>query len=284
MAAPTRLLAGLVDDAAVFPPGDAPLPRALAEHRQHRRAWYAPMIGPLLVPAAGVAELVGLVGAEEDEGGPVDVVVVARPGTPTEDVTQALDTASGTDLHVRGVELGWHEGWRDLPLGDLPVVLEIPRGEDHDRALADVRDGRAEGRAVLAKLRTGVTPTWEWPDETELAGFLADAVALGIPVKLTGGLHHVVRADHDGEPQHGLLNVLVALDIAHGAAHDEPGRTEVVAEVLRRRDPVALAAVVASWADERAARVRRTLTAYGCCGVTDPVTELSDLDLVAGAS
>ena len=53
------LFAGLVDDAAVFPPGNASVPDAVRRHREHRAAWYAPLIGPLVVPdtelAAGVA-------------------------------------------------------------------------------------------------------------------------------------------------------------------------------------------------------------------------------------
>ena len=277
MPVPPRLLAGLVDDAAVFPPGNAPLVRALAEHREHRAAWYADLVGPLLVPASGVAELVGLTG----EGGPLRVVVVARPGTPAQDVVDAVAAVRGTSVEVVGVEMGWQEEWRDLPLGALPLVLEIPRGEHRDRALADVRDGQQESRHVLAKLRTGATPTWKWPDEIELATFLRDATQLGIQVKLTGGLHHVVRGEHDGQPQHGLLNVLVALDAAQ---HDSLAPdVDVLAALLAERDPAALATEVAAWDDDRAGRVRATLTAYGCCGVTDPITELSALNLVAGA-
>ena len=46
---------GLVDDAAVFPPGNAALPDAVAAHREHRAAWYADLVGPLLVPAVVAA-------------------------------------------------------------------------------------------------------------------------------------------------------------------------------------------------------------------------------------
>jgi hypothetical protein len=34
--APSVLVAGLVDDAAVFPPGNAPMPEAVDAHRRHR--------------------------------------------------------------------------------------------------------------------------------------------------------------------------------------------------------------------------------------------------------
>ncbi|GAB3951461.1 hypothetical protein GCM10027614_53490 [Micromonospora vulcania] len=46
------LLDGLVDDAAVFPPGSAELPDAVLAHRGYRTAWYADLVGPLLLPAS----------------------------------------------------------------------------------------------------------------------------------------------------------------------------------------------------------------------------------------
>ena len=59
------LLRGLIDDAAVFPPGNAPLPDAVAAHRMHRSAWYAEMIGPLLVPASMLPVLPALLGPQQ---------------------------------------------------------------------------------------------------------------------------------------------------------------------------------------------------------------------------
>src|SRR4051794_26807891 len=52
-AVPTAFV-GLLDDAAVFPPGNAPLLDAVAAHREHRVSWYAPMVGPLLLPPEDV--------------------------------------------------------------------------------------------------------------------------------------------------------------------------------------------------------------------------------------
>src|SRR5947207_25884 len=58
---------GLLDDAAVFPPGNAPLADAVTAHRAHRAAWYAAMVGPLLLPPDDVADVpadltIGVVG------------------------------------------------------------------------------------------------------------------------------------------------------------------------------------------------------------------------------
>ncbi len=48
---------GLVDDAAMFPPGNAPLDLAIREHRTHRASPYASMVGPLLVRDTDVSRL-----------------------------------------------------------------------------------------------------------------------------------------------------------------------------------------------------------------------------------
>ena len=132
---------------------------------------------------------------------------------------------------------------------------------------------------MLAKFRTGATPAWDWPDEPELAAFLTGVVGRALPFKLTGGLHHVVRGTHTvhGHPeqQHGLLNVLCAVQAAVDGlpAHH-------LATLLAERDPAPLVREVAALGPQDVTRVRALFTAYGCCGVTDPVTELSALNLI----
>ena len=279
------LLRGLVDDAALFPPAALPLPEALAAHRRHRTAGYAAAVGPFLLAASGVADLVALLDAEASDGSggptaPCEVVLVARPGADPGLLTAARDALRDrADVRVVGAELGWEDGWRDLGLDDLRLALELPRGEQQDAALADVRAAVTEGRPVVAKFRTGPTPTWPWPEEDELAAVLVAAAALDVPVKLTGGLHHAARGTHevDGVPEenHGLLNVLVATSAAASGA----GREEV-AGLLRVRDAASLAGLVAAWTDATATTVRTLLTGYGCCTVTDPLGELADLGLL----
>lgn len=286
--ASSPLLRGLVDDAAVFPPAAVPLPDAVRAHARHRASAYAAAVGPLLVPAAGVADLVAVLDARDADASPdadvasapLDLVLVARPGADPAVLTAGVDALHEEHrARVVGAELAWHEGWRELGLDDLAVALEVPRGEDQDVALAEVRTAGREGLRVVAKLRTGPTPTWPWPDEAELADFLVRTSALEVPFKLTGGLHHATRGTHDvaGPPEenHGLLNVLLATSAAlSGAGRDEVGG------LLSLRDGHALAEVVGAWPDATASRVREAFTAYGCCTVTDPLGELTALGLL----
>jgi hypothetical protein len=218
------------------------------------------------------------------ERGPLEVVLIARPGADPATLTAGLDALHEEEsVRVVGAELAWEEGWRDLGLDDLSVALEVPRGADRAVALAEVLAAAREGLRVVAKLRTGPTPTWPWPDEHELAGFLVDTAALGTPFKLTGGLHHAVRGTYEvgGVPEenHGLLNVLLATSAALSGA----GVAEVTA-LLALREGSALAEVVGSWTDATAIRTREAFTAYGCCTVTDPVDELAALGLLTPPS
>lgn len=276
------LLRALVDDAAVFPPGNSPLAEAVSSHAGHLDAPYGACVGPLLVPAAAAAELLTHLDAGRwTHPEPLGVGVVARPGTDPDVLREAL-ALLGADPRVRvaGAELGWTPQWRRLDLpGDLPLALEVPRGgAEQAEALADVRSSVAEGDAVVAKFRTGPTPTWAWPDEAELAAFLCAAAASPVPVKLTGGLHHAVRGSYEvggaAEENHGVLNVLVAT-----AAALEHAAPATVAGLLAVPDADALADLVLAWTPDTVTRVRAAFTSYGCCTVTDPLGELAELGL-----
>ncbi|WP_344138781.1 hypothetical protein [Pedococcus bigeumensis] len=268
------LFAGLVDDAAVFPPGNAPLAEAVRLHRVHRASGYAACVGPLLVPASAAAELAGLL-----EGAPLRVAVIGRPGTPAAEVADAVTLLRQTPgVEVAGVELGWTPDWRATDFGGLPRTLEVPRGPEQEAVVADIAAEASDSVVLQAKFRTGATETWAWPDETELAAFVRTAVDHDLGFKLTGGLHHVVRGTHDGHDQHGLLNVLSAVRWAlNGEDVDE------LAPLLAERDVAVLVPQITRMSAADAAIVRAFFTAYGCCEVTDPLAELTTLGLIQGA-
>jgi hypothetical protein len=274
------LFTGLVDDAAVFPPGNAPLEEAVRRHRFHRAAAHAPMVGPLLVPVADASRLEALVaGTSSALSPPLEVALVARPGVATQEAEAAVSTlAAAKGVMPVGVEMAWSEQWRDARLHGLPLTLEVDRDEHQAPALEDLRRALDQGLAVQAKFRTGATPTWPWPTEEELAAFVAAAVRLGTPFKLTGGLHHLVRGTRAEGEQHGLLNILLAVHRA--LAGDGP---DLLVPVLADRDADALARRVGALGPHDSAAVRKAFTAYGCCEVTDPIGELMTRRLIEGA-
>nr|WP_284287885.1 hypothetical protein [Angustibacter aerolatus] len=139
----STLLAGLVDDAAVFPPGDAPLPVAVERHRALRAGPHADAVGPLLVPATAVDALPPLL----TDGDGVRVGLVCRPGDADAlaALARAVDALAGRVVVVEG------------PVGALDALLtarvqvaaEAPW--DDDVALDRVQSARAAGHDVLAK-------------------------------------------------------------------------------------------------------------------------------------
>lgn len=275
------LLLGLVDDAAVFPPGNAPVDRAWSEHLALRTGGYGDLLGPLLIGTSGAASLVGAAAA--DPGGPVGVVVIARAGTPVPDLLSAVETVAASPwLRVVAAEVA-HDAdgaWRQaLSLG-LPVAVEVPR--DPDAQLAALDEVAAvvgfASHPVIAKLRTQATAGSAAPTPHELAAFLVATRERALAFKLTGGLHHAVPGQDQDGFHHGVLNVLLAAhDLAGGAA------AEALAQRLSTEDGRSLADLVRMLDAADVAAVRSRLVSFGCCGVTDPLDELHELGLPEGA-
>ncbi len=68
-------LTALVDDAVIFPPGNAPLEQAVAEHAEHHAEGYADLVGGFVVSDTKIADLAPLVPI-----GPLEVNVVVTGG------------------------------------------------------------------------------------------------------------------------------------------------------------------------------------------------------------
>jgi len=269
------LFTGLFDDAAVFPPGLAPLDRAVEEHLARRSADVADLVGPLLVPASATEELLTL--PLPGQAGPaLTVTLIGRPGVAVSAVGEALSRLREDGrVEVAGVEVGWSAGWELALDWQLPVSVEVPRGQDLGVALRDVaaRAGSREG--MQAKFRTGATATTDVPAPGELAGFVRRCIDTDLGFKLTGGLHHAVTGTHDGEQQFGFLNVLHAVRWAlNGAEVDE------LEPLLAQEDPEPVLEAVSRMSIADASITRAFFTAYGCCGVMDPIGELSALGLI----
>jgi hypothetical protein len=256
--APRALFAALVDDAALFPPGNAPMAVGLAEHAAHQGSTYSDLVGPFLCPVSRIDELTSTLTGDQRLA--VSLVVDAV-GEPTH---HALRSRLGADAAVVG------ENLRRLP--SAVGFLEVPRsGFDDSLALIE------KGGWQAAKYRTGGTTPDAFPSAEELAAFLVACAERELPFKLTAGLHHAVRHTDavTGFENHGVLNVLVATLAA--TAGD---KADAVAEVLEDRAPDSLVAAVKSWSDRDVSSVRALFRSFGCCGVTDPINNLIALGLL----
>ncbi|TDD33254.1 hypothetical protein E1287_20140 [Actinomadura sp. KC06] len=281
MTAVPAFAAGLCDDAAVFPPGLAPLDAAVPAHRAHRSAPYAELVGPLILPASALDDLDPLLHNSNTGSGaavpPLDLSITA-PNGPCE-AAKALARAAELPVDLRGIEVAVPAGmeadefFRVLGTVDVPVYVEVPRDERRPSIIAAVAE-----LGHRAKFRTGGVKPHLYPSPDELAAAIKAVVDAGVPFKATAGLHHPVRNTdpETGFHQHGFLNLLLATD---AAAQGRP--VDGLASVLADRDAASIASRVAGLGEERAAAARSRFLSFGTCSITDPLTELTALGLLA---
>lgn len=297
-------LRGLVDDAAVFPPGNAPLEAAVRAHVEHRAAPYADLVGPLVVSDAMLPDLVstswtdvvskGVVSTSSTSAGGLGIVVVVSGGAGALEPAVTWATR-GEGLTLRGVEIAL----RDSATGELahnarrivtavdqlvstgllddevPVYVETPRLF----GAAPTPDWLAALDEVAAmdhrlKFRTGGVDPDAFPTSTELAILVGAALDRELAFKCTAGLHHALRHRdaETGFEHHGFLNVLLATRAALDGAS-----TADVAAVLDETD----AARLTGGTDETGlAGARRWFRSFGSCSVLDPLHDLTALGLL----
>jgi hypothetical protein len=251
------MLRGLIDDAALFPPGSAPMAAAVPAHRGYRQSWYEAMIGPLLVPQSRLADL-------EPGRGELAIGVVVDGDLEQVDHDVAALPPQVTVVHYESRHALEHLA-KTAPAWGKPVYAELPFGPD---ALDAVR-----ATGFTPKFRTGGIAAEFFPAPETLAAAIAGCRRRGLQFKLTAGLHHAIRHRDPvtGFDHHGFLNVLVAAsEAAAGSAVDD------LAETLASTD-----------AEHLAGRARRVLrrpralwTGFGSCSIAEPLDDLINLGLL----
>ncbi|MFD9127770.1 hypothetical protein [Kitasatospora sp. NPDC059571] len=259
-----ELFRGLFDDAAVFPPGDLPLRRAVPAHLGHRSAWYADAVGPFLCGPGLVAEL-----AEVGPGIPVGLVLPGGSAGPAAALSAAaaLDVVS-VEIAAADVAATVAELAGALPAG-VTAAVELPRDGAPEKSL----DALA-GTPYRAKYRTGGLAAEAFPSTAELAAFLAGCAERSVPYKCTAGLHHAVRHTDPatGFDHHGFLNVLLAAEAGSDRA--------AVAEILAERSGTVLSGAVIGLTGRQIERIRTSFTSFGTCSIAEPLADLADLGLL----
>jgi hypothetical protein len=272
---------GLVDDAAVFPPGDAPLPDAIAEHTARRSEPWSALVGSFVLKDTDLPQVRGTTAR-------LSVVCTGGAGQ----VAGPLGLARRLELDVAGLEIALRDlddlagnarrvvaavdeakaGLDSEAADALDVFVELPGPATHGWLAAADEVAAREDLGLRLKFRTGGLDADLFPSETTLAAWIDAALDRETPFKCTAGLHHAVRHTDPatGFEHHGFLNVLAAT-----RATLDGGDVEAV---LAERDGAALVAALPD--ADTLARTRRWFTSFGSCSVIDPRDDLVGLGLV----
>lgn len=258
------------DDAAVFPPGLAPLRQAVSDHLIRRASQTGRMMGPIILPADAVTEAADI--AAEVGARPLDVSVV---------------------VHVDGAAEAVNSFERDPRIDLVAVELKIDADTDAAAAVKDLKSltdatifvevgidqvdsGILEQLAAAgaqAKFRTGGIEAHLFPTSAELARFIRAAVSADMQFKLTAGLHEGIRFTHEstGFTHHGFINIADAVIAARSGAD-----TAEVEETLASTDCSRLVDAFrqggADW--------RNSFVSFGTCSIPEPLESLESLGLI----
>ena len=159
-----------------------------------------------------------------------------------------------------------------LPTG-TPVFVEIPVRGDIEPTL-----DLLAARGWSAKIRCGGIRSELFPSTGQLAAAITACAARGIAFKATAGLHHAIRYRDPatGFTHQGFLNILLAVTRAVSGAD-----TELVIEALETTDPAELDTETTAVDPDTAARARELFVSYGSCSTSDPINDLTALNLLS---
>jgi len=269
------LFRGLVDDAAIFPPGNVPLPDALTAYAERSSAPYADLVASFVVTDLRLPEVVrsgvGLSVVVTGGAGSVGGVcgLVQRAGAFLAGIEIALRDLEDPAGNARRVGLAVRIAHDEGTLDDqTPVYVELPHVANSGHWL-EAADVVAE-HGLRLKFRTGGLEAELFPHPHALSRWIEAALDRETPFKCTAGLHNAVAHTDPvtGFDHHGFLNILAATE-ACLAGGDVLG-------VLTERDPATVAALAA----KVPVGTRRWFTSFGSCSVLEPLEDLANLGLL----
>ncbi len=263
----------LVDDAAVFPPGNAALHEATAAHTARRSEWYAGLVGPLVVRDTDLPLLRGtdarlavvITGGAGQLAGPLGLA--RRTGLPVVGVEIALrdpdDLAGNARRVVAALDAARGDG---LLADDLRVHVELPATEPTASWLAAADEVAAA--ELRLKFRTGGTEADAFPTAATVVSWIDAALDREVPFKCTAGLHDACRHRDPatGFEHHGFVNLMVAtVELFDGASTDDAAAVVDLADVPQ---------LVTLAMNTRLDQARRWFTSFGACSITEPLESL----------
>ncbi len=203
--------------------------------------------------------------------------LVVRPGSPVQPAVDAVAALRDDDrVVVTGVEVGWSPDWRSVLALEVPVVVEVGRGcRPARRTRRHRRRGRRRGR------RDSEVPHRGDPD----VALARRARARRLP-RRRGPARALLQADRRSAPRGAGESTPASRCTACSTSSSPPTRRSTAPRppswrsVLAQTSAELLTERAARLTAVDAARVRGSFTAYGCCGVLDPLVELAALGLI----
>ena len=268
--------AGLVDDAAIFPPGELPIHDATAAYAARSAEEGADLVGTFVLKDTDLPLVRGF-------EGPLSVVVTGGAGQ----LAGPVGLCAKLGLNLAGLEIALRDlddlagnarrvvaALRDVDT-DVPVYVELPHVGNTSSWFAAADEVAAA--ELRLKFRTGGLEASAFPAAHALARWVDAALDRETPFKCTAGLHHALRHTDDstsdpGFEHHGFLNVLVATRMLFdGASVDQ------AVVVLEQREAATL---VEAARELDLAGARRWFTSFGSCSVAEPLADLRELGLI----
>jgi hypothetical protein len=274
----------LIDDAALFPPGNATMQDAVRQHLQGKVGRHADITGLFLCPAARVEELVQELEAAAPAS-PIELSLVVDADLSGFRDALALLRSHRALARLQMVEMAapttvdssWLvDAGQVIPAGVVKVVEpQRPPGDiarEQSGWLHSVR--RVAEHGYWPKLRCGGLTADAFPSNDQVAEFLRVTCALQVPFKATAGLHHAAHYTDRGTgfDHHGFLNLLLAV------AQILRGQSPLTA--LSNTDGRALAREAKAMSDQLTNAVRARMASYGSCSLAEPLADLADLGLL----
>jgi hypothetical protein len=271
------LFARLVDDSALFPPGDAAMPDALRAHFDVGKSEHAGVLGVFLCQASRLPELITeLIKIRPAKPLPFSLIIDTGLGGVPKAISIVESRSELLDLRMvempapSDVDEVWLERVSEFVPEDVIRVVEPRRGVGWLDGVHKVIE-----HGSRPKIRCGGLSTENFPSTDEVADFFAVVSNVpGASFKATNSLHRAVRHTdpHTGFVHHGFLNLLVA------SARCLSGGN--VREALALTDGEALAKEAAALSDDAAKAVRSLFGSYASASFDDPIADLVNLGLL----
>ena len=288
-------LRGIVDYAGLFPPAGLDMATAVRNYAEYRNGPNAWMLGSFIVPVSRLDEFsisaedviqskahspwkLSVLVSQDFEKEMSIVRDFNKRNGPASAAVGAIETKASSVEEIKHLA-------QQKP-ADMELYTELSVGPDPQPLISAIA-----ATGLRAKVRTGGTSTEMFPSSAELARFIHECVATGVPFKATAGLHHPVRstyrltyaADSSSGTMFGFLNVFLA------AAFERKGMgmkdlTEVLEE--QSADAFRFENGGVRWREHQLTNTdlettRRTVaTTFGSCSFREPVDDLMALGLL----